>query len=70
MQGEVSRSFGVCADTETSTGEIVSRVSSDTILVQEAMSEKVGQAAPLCRLLLDDPLPSLLNLKPVHEESQ
>ena len=30
-------------DTDASTGEIVSRISSDTLLVQDAISEKVPQ---------------------------
>lgn len=30
-------------DTETSTGEIVGRMSGDTILIQDAMGEKVGK---------------------------
>jgi ABC-type multidrug transport system fused ATPase/permease subunit len=30
-------------DTDASTGEIVSRISSDTVLVQDAISEKVRQ---------------------------
>lgn len=30
-------------DTDASTGEIVSRISSDTLLVQDAISEKVSQ---------------------------
>lgn len=29
-------------DTETSTGEVIGRMSGDTILIQDAMGEKVG----------------------------
>lgn len=30
-------------DDETSTGEVIGRMSGDTILIQEAMGEKVGE---------------------------
>ncbi|CAN6689574.1 unnamed protein product [Malus baccata var. baccata] len=39
-------------DTETSTGEIIGRMSGDTILIQEAMGEKVGKFIQLCSTFL------------------
>ncbi|KAM1108063.1 hypothetical protein PS2_004749 [Malus domestica] len=39
-------------DTETSTGEIISRMSGDTILIQEAMGEMVGKFIQLCSTFL------------------
>ncbi|KAB2601391.1 ABC transporter B family member 9-like [Pyrus ussuriensis x Pyrus communis] len=39
-------------DTETSTGEIIGRMSGDTILIQEAMGEKVGKFMQLCSTFL------------------
>ncbi|KAM1459521.1 hypothetical protein ACFX2I_036451 [Malus domestica] len=39
-------------DTETSTGEIIGRMSGDTILIQSAMGEKVGKFIQLCSTFL------------------
>ncbi|RXH86364.1 hypothetical protein DVH24_017417 [Malus domestica] len=39
-------------DTETSTGEIIGRMSGDTILIQEAMGEMVGKFIQLCSTFL------------------